>query len=68
MPNTGDNKNKQVVKIAKRPVRERISAPNTVAKKEEGVEGGHMGADDFLDSEHDLDILVNVVSILPAKY
>ncbi|MCI72873.1 hypothetical protein A2U01_0094137, partial [Trifolium medium] len=51
MPNTGDNKNKQVVEIAKRPVRERISAPNAVEKKEEGVEGGHMEADDFLDSE-----------------
>ncbi|MCI38536.1 hypothetical protein A2U01_0059764, partial [Trifolium medium] len=34
----------------------------------EGVEGGHMEADDFLDSEPDLDILVNVVSILPAEY
>ncbi|MCI71082.1 hypothetical protein A2U01_0092345, partial [Trifolium medium] len=27
-----------------------------VVKKEESVEGGHMEADDFLDSEPDLDI------------
>ncbi|MCI39057.1 hypothetical protein A2U01_0060286, partial [Trifolium medium] len=68
MQNSGDNKGKQVVEIAKRPVKERISVPNTVAKKEECVEGGLMEADDFLDSELDLDILVNLVSILPAEY
>ncbi|MCI88523.1 hypothetical protein A2U01_0109810, partial [Trifolium medium] len=33
MQSSGDNKGKQVVEIAKRPVKERISAPNTVAKK-----------------------------------
>ncbi|MCI83011.1 hypothetical protein A2U01_0104285, partial [Trifolium medium] len=57
MPNSGDNKSKQVDEIAKRPAKERISAPNKVAKKEECVEIGHMEADDFLDSEPDLDIL-----------
>ncbi|MCI70030.1 hypothetical protein A2U01_0091293, partial [Trifolium medium] len=61
-------KGKQVVEIAKRPVKERLSAPIAVAKKEECVEGGHMEAEDFLDSEPDLDIIVNLVSILPAKY
>ncbi|MCI59664.1 hypothetical protein A2U01_0080919, partial [Trifolium medium] len=65
MPNPRDNKNKQVVEMANRPVKERVSAPNTAAK--EYVEGGHMEADDLLDSEPDLDILVNVVSILPAE-
>ncbi|MCI33704.1 hypothetical protein A2U01_0054921, partial [Trifolium medium] len=50
IPNSGDNKNKQVVEMAKRPVKERISAPMVDAKKEECVEGGHMEADDFLDS------------------
>ncbi|MCI04018.1 hypothetical protein A2U01_0025060, partial [Trifolium medium] len=68
IPNSGDNKNKQVVEIAKRPIKERISAPNVAATKEKCVEAGHMEADDFLDSEPDLDILVNVVSILPAEY
>ncbi|MCI67548.1 hypothetical protein A2U01_0088807, partial [Trifolium medium] len=52
----------------KRPVKERMSAPMVVAKKEERIKGGHMEADDFLDFEPDLDILVNVVSILPAEY
>ncbi|MCI63999.1 hypothetical protein A2U01_0085256, partial [Trifolium medium] len=63
MQNSSDNKGKQVVEIAKRPAKERLSAPIAVAKKEECVEG-HMKADDFLDSEPDLDILVNLVSIL----
>ncbi|MCI62304.1 hypothetical protein A2U01_0083561, partial [Trifolium medium] len=60
MHNSGDNRGKQVVEIARRPVKERISAPNTVTKKEECVEGGHIEADDFLDSEPDLDIIVNL--------
>ncbi|MCI22626.1 hypothetical protein A2U01_0043802, partial [Trifolium medium] len=68
MQNSVDNKGKQVVEIAKRSVKERISAPNTVAKDVECVEGGHMEADDFLDSEPDLDIIVKLVSILPAEY
>ncbi|MCI50595.1 hypothetical protein A2U01_0071839, partial [Trifolium medium] len=55
MQNFADNKGKQVIEIAKSLVKERISAPNTSEKKGEGVEGGLMEADDFLDSEPDLD-------------
>ncbi|MCI69098.1 hypothetical protein A2U01_0090359, partial [Trifolium medium] len=50
VPNTGDNKIKQVAEIAKRPVKERMSAPMAVVKKEKSVEGEHLEADDFLDS------------------
>ncbi|MCI49808.1 hypothetical protein A2U01_0071052, partial [Trifolium medium] len=45
-----------------------MSVPMAVVKKEESVEGEHLEADDFLDSEPDFDVLVNVVSILPAEY
>ncbi|KAK2384605.1 hypothetical protein QL285_071934 [Trifolium repens] len=34
----------------------------------DNVEDEHMEADDFLDSEPDLDIIVNVVSILPREF
>ncbi|MCI88804.1 hypothetical protein A2U01_0110092, partial [Trifolium medium] len=54
--------------MARRPVKERTSVPNTATKKQEYAEGGDMEADDLLDSEPELDILVNVVSILPAEY
>ncbi|MCI54335.1 hypothetical protein A2U01_0075585 [Trifolium medium] len=49
--------------MARRPVKERLYVPNTATKNEEYVEGGDMEADDLLDSEPELNILVNVVSI-----
>jgi hypothetical protein len=63
-----DNKGKQVVEMAKRPVKDRISPPGSNQKAEDKVEDEQMEADDFLESEPDFDVLVNVVSILPAEY
>jgi hypothetical protein len=63
-----DNKGKKVVKLAKNPVKDRLSPSGSNHKTEEKVEDEHMEADDFLESEPDFDVVVNVVSILPAEY
>lgn len=47
---------------------ERMNLPLEI-DKEEGKDGDlKMIADDFSDSEGDLDVLCNVVSVLPVEY
>ncbi|MCH79898.1 hypothetical protein A2U01_0000659 [Trifolium medium] len=54
--------------VARRPIKERISPPNAPSKTEDaGVEDEFMD-DDILESDGDLDIPVNIVSILPIEY
>jgi hypothetical protein len=65
--NSADNKGKQVVEVARRPAKERISPPVIPAKEKDAVENEDVD-DDLLDSEPDFDVLVNVVSILPAEF
>jgi hypothetical protein len=54
--------------LAKKPVKDRISPPVSNQKTEEKDEDEQMEDDDFLESEPDFDVLVNVISILPAEY
>ncbi|MCI17140.1 hypothetical protein A2U01_0038287, partial [Trifolium medium] len=64
----------QKVEVAKRPVKERLTPIIEVgeAEKEKVAEGendeDYMDDDDLLDDEPDFDVLVNVISILPAEY
>jgi len=53
-----------VVEIAKRPIKERLSLPPI---EENPARDGEMDSD-FMDLEPELDIICNVVSILPAEY
>jgi len=60
-----DPKGKQkVVKIAKRPVKERLSLPHVEGNP---VEDNEMNSD-FMDSEPNFDNICNVVFILPTEY
>ncbi|WJX12400.1 hypothetical protein P8452_02908 [Trifolium repens] len=52
----------------KKPMKERLGEPKAGSSTTNNVEDEHMEADDFLDSEPDLDIIVNVVSILPREF
>ncbi|WJX26814.1 hypothetical protein P8452_15690 [Trifolium repens] len=54
----------QKVEMARRPTKERLSP---VAEGNENEED-YMDGDDLLDDEPDFDVLVNVISILPADY
>ncbi|WJX94328.1 hypothetical protein P8452_75757 [Trifolium repens] len=54
----------QKVEMARRPAKERLSP---VAEGNENEED-YMDDDDLLDDEPDFDVLVNVISILPAEY
>ncbi|WJX84315.1 hypothetical protein P8452_66904 [Trifolium repens] len=54
----------QKVEMARRPAKERLSP---VAEGNENEED-YMDNDDILDDEPDFDVLVNVISILPAEY
>ncbi|KAK2444838.1 hypothetical protein QL285_015833 [Trifolium repens] len=63
---TADSKGERPMELAKRPMRERLGEPKVESLVADNVEDEHMEADDFLDSEPDLEIIVNVVSILPV--
>ncbi|MCI90480.1 hypothetical protein A2U01_0111772, partial [Trifolium medium] len=63
-----DNKGKQVVEVARRPLKERLTQPEDDQKVENEFEGENMEDEDLLDSDPEFDVLVNVVSILPAEY
>ncbi|CAJ2661625.1 unnamed protein product [Trifolium pratense] len=65
---TEDNKGKQVVEVARRPLKERLTQPEDDQKVENEFEGENMEDEDLLDSDPEFDVLVNVVSILPAEY
>ncbi|KAK2384028.1 hypothetical protein QL285_071424 [Trifolium repens] len=65
---TADSKGKKPMELAKRPMKERLVEPKVESSVAGNVEDEHMEADDFLDSEPDLDIIVNVVSILPREF
>ncbi|WJX16101.1 hypothetical protein P8452_06177 [Trifolium repens] len=65
---TVDSKGKKPMELAKRPMKERLVEPKAESSVAGNVEDEHMEADDFLDSEPDLDIIVNVVSILPREF
>ncbi|CAJ2674166.1 unnamed protein product [Trifolium pratense] len=65
---TEDNKGKQVVEVARRPLKERLTQPEDDKKVENEFEGEDMEDEDLLDSDPEFDVLVNVVSILPAEY
>ncbi|CAJ2668523.1 unnamed protein product [Trifolium pratense] len=65
---TEDNKGKQVVEVARRPLKERLTQPEDDQKVENEFEGENMEDEDLLDSDPEFDVLVNVVSILLAEY
>ncbi|CAJ2637090.1 unnamed protein product [Trifolium pratense] len=65
---TEDNKGKQVVEVTRRPLKERLTQPGDDRKVENEFEGENMEDEDLLDSDPEFDVLVNVVSILPAEY
>jgi hypothetical protein len=56
-----DNNGKHVVEMAEKPVKHRISPPVSNQKTEDKVEDEQMEAGDFLESEPDFDVLVNLV-------
>ncbi|MCI12940.1 hypothetical protein A2U01_0034050, partial [Trifolium medium] len=66
--NAEENKGKQIIEVAKRPIKERLSQPVPIKEIEDKVEDENMEDNDLLESDPDFDILVNVVSILPAEY
>ncbi|MCI30453.1 hypothetical protein A2U01_0051662, partial [Trifolium medium] len=56
------------VEVARRPIKEIIAPPSDPSKTEDlGAEDEFMD-DDLLEFEGELDILVNVVSIMPIEY
>ncbi|CAJ2675460.1 unnamed protein product [Trifolium pratense] len=65
---TEDNKGKQVVEVTRRPLKERLIQPEDDQKVENEFGGEKMEDEDLLDSDPEFDVLVNVVSILPAEY
>ncbi|PNX56307.1 hypothetical protein L195_g058142, partial [Trifolium pratense] len=65
---TEDNKGKQVVEATRRPLKERLSQSLTDRKVDDKLEEEDMEDEDLLDSDPEFDVLVNVVSILPAEY
>ena len=67
--NVGRNKGKQVavLEMVKKPATERIFPPLSTKKKDLPREDEEMTSN-FSDSEPSLDIVCNVVSILPVEY
>ncbi|WJX20372.1 hypothetical protein P8452_09935 [Trifolium repens] len=63
-----DGNGERPMELAKRPMKERLGEPKVESSVADNVEDDHMEADDFLDSEPDLDIIVNVASILPREF
>jgi hypothetical protein len=68
VPKIDNSKGKQIVEMVKRPLKDRISFPISTEKIEAVAETDQMEDDDLLGSENDFDVLVGVVSILPAEY
>ncbi|KAK2357190.1 hypothetical protein QL285_094487 [Trifolium repens] len=67
-PLTTDGNGRRPLELAKTPMKERLGESKIESSVADNVEDDHMEADDFLDSEPDLDIIVNVVSILPREF
>ncbi|CAJ2628893.1 unnamed protein product [Trifolium pratense] len=65
---TENNKGKQVVKATRRPLKERLSQPLADQNVDDKLEEENLEDEDLLDSDPEFDVLVNVVSILPAEY
>ncbi|CAJ2652868.1 unnamed protein product [Trifolium pratense] len=65
---TEDNKGKQVVEATRRPLKERLSQPLADQNVDDKIEEENLEDEDLLDSDPEFDVLVNVVSILPAEY
>ncbi|KEH16120.1 hypothetical protein MTR_0319s0030, partial [Medicago truncatula] len=63
----GEGKQKAVFEMVKKPATERISPPLSILKKEHPKEDEEMTSN-FTGSDPSLDIVCNVVSILPVEY
>ncbi|PNX69988.1 hypothetical protein L195_g064682, partial [Trifolium pratense] len=52
----------------RRPLKERLSQPLADQNVDDKIEEDNLEDEDLLDSDPEFDVLVNVVSILPAEY
>ncbi|CAJ2646962.1 unnamed protein product [Trifolium pratense] len=65
---TENHKGKQVVEATRRPLKERLSQPLADQNVDDKIEEENLEDEDLLESDPEFDVLVNVVSILPAEY